>query len=50
MSKAGFLEQLSGRLSFNDVSLRAKLPPVSFVECSIKKDNLDAVYKFIKEI
>ena len=50
VSKAGFLEQLSGRLSFNEASLRAKLPPISFVECSIKKDDLEAVYKFIKEL
>lgn len=38
VAKSGYLEQINKAFKFNDAELRRQLPPIQFVEISIKKE------------
>jgi signal recognition particle receptor subunit beta len=41
-TKMGYLESLKKKFSFNDIQM-----PIKFVECSLNKEELGEVYKFV---
>ena len=49
VSKSGFLEQLNKPFKFNDAQLHAQLPPISFVEVSLRREELGEIAKFINK-
>ena len=40
VSEMGFLESQRKRFSFNDASLKSQLPKISFIEGSVKNEDL----------
>ena len=42
VTKMGYLETLKKKFSFSDIQV-----PISFVECSVKSEDINEIYKFI---
>jgi signal recognition particle receptor subunit beta len=49
VSKQGYLEQLRKKFTFSDATLKRDLPPITFAEASVQREEIEAVLKFIND-
>ena len=48
VAQQGYLEQQRTRFSFSDAKLMSQLPKITFCECSVIKEEIADIWKFIQ--